>query len=202
MCLDLDRFKSVNDSYGAPVGDQALQAVARFLRRCVPDGATVSRQGGDEFQIIVPDDAQLGATVAAAQAILSGLRDGLPVAAPPAPPAPHGQNGQPGLAGLPGLDAQGAQLLPVPESTAQLALTTSIGIAVCPADGSTLDELLRNADTALYRAKEVGRDNYAFFTERMDADIRAKLAIQAQLRGADVLAHRRHAGGGGAAALA
>jgi len=164
MCLDLDRFKSVNDSYGAPVGDQALQAVARFLRRCVPDGATVSRQGGDEFQIIVPDDAQLSATVAAAQAVLAGLREGLPVGVP----APEGAAQPPS-----------AQL-----STHQLGLTTSIGIAVCPADGSTLDELLRNADTALYRAKEVGRDNYAFFTERMDADIRAKLAIQAQLRGA------------------
>ncbi|KQV80666.1 motility regulator [Massilia sp. Root351] len=166
MCLDLDRFKSVNDSYGAPVGDQALQAVARLLRSCVPDGATVSRQGGDEFQIIVPDDAQLGATVAAAQAILAGLRDGLPLAMAAAEGA-----------------AQAAQ--PSPQlSTQHLGLTTSIGIAVCPADGSTFDELLRNADTALYRAKEVGRDNYAFFTERMDADIRAKLAIQAQLRGA------------------
>jgi diguanylate cyclase (GGDEF)-like protein/PAS domain S-box-containing protein len=153
MCLDLDRFKSVNDSYGAPVGDQALQAVARFLRGCVPEGATVSRQGGDEFQIILPDDSHLTATMATAQAILAGLRDGL---------AMGGEAG----------------------ASQHLALTTSIGIAVCPADGSTLDELLRNADTALYRAKEVGRDNYAFFTERMDADIRAKLAIQAQLRGA------------------
>jgi diguanylate cyclase (GGDEF)-like protein/PAS domain S-box-containing protein len=153
MCLDLDRFKSVNDSYGAPVGDQALQAVARFLRGCVPEGATVSRQGGDEFQIILPDDSHLTATMATAQAILAGLRDGLTM----------------------GGEAGASQ---------HVALTTSIGIAVCPADGSTLDELLRNADTALYRAKEVGRDNYAFFTERMDADIRAKLAIQAQLRGA------------------
>ena len=172
MCLDLDRFKSVNDSYGAPVGDQALQAVARFLRRCVPDGATVSRQGGDEFQVIVPDDAQLSATVAAAQAILAGLRDGLPVGVPASMTGP--EQGQ----------SPGAQPHSSPLSTQQLGLTTSIGIAVCPADGSTLDELLRNADTALYRAKEVGRDNYAFFTERMDADIRAKLAIQAQLRGA------------------
>jgi diguanylate cyclase (GGDEF)-like protein/PAS domain S-box-containing protein len=153
MCLDLDRFKSINDSYGAPVGDQALQAVARFLRGCVPEGATVSRQGGDEFQIILPDDSHLTATMATAQAILAGLRDGLTM----------------------GGEAGASQ---------HVALTTSIGIAVCPADGSTLDELLRNADTALYRAKEVGRDNYAFFTERMDADIRAKLAIQAQLRGA------------------
>ncbi|CAN7401762.1 EAL domain-containing protein [Pseudoduganella sp. LjRoot289] len=161
LCLDLDRFKSINDSYGAPAGDQALQAVARFLRGCVRERGTVSRQGGDEFQIILPDDAQLGATMAMAQEILAGLREGVQIDRQPEP-------GQPGQAG----------------STQQLALTTSIGIAVSPTDGVTLDELLRNADTALYRAKEVGRDNYAFFTERMDADIRAKLAIQAQLRGA------------------
>ena len=148
LCLDLDRFKSVNDSYGAPAGDQALQAVARFLRGCVRERGTVSRQGGDEFQIILPDDSQLGATIAMAQEILAGLRNGLDI---------EGQH---------------------------ISLTTSIGIAVSPTDGDTLEELLRNGDTALYRAKEVGRDNYAFFTERMDADIRAKLAIQAQLRGA------------------
>jgi diguanylate cyclase (GGDEF)-like protein/PAS domain S-box-containing protein len=157
LCLDLDRFKSMNDSYGAQVGDQALQAVARLLRGCVPEGATVSRQGGDEFQIIMADDAQLSATMASAQAILAQLRAGVQL------------DVQAGTQAQPGQHA---------------SLTTSIGIAVWPADGATLDELLRNADTALYRAKEVGRDNYAFFTERMDADIRAKLAIQTQLRGA------------------
>ena len=66
----------------------------------------------------------------------------------------------------------------------RLALTTSIGIAMCPADGETLDDLLRHADTALVRAKEMGRDHYAFFTERMGNDIRARLAMQQQLRGA------------------
>eukprot|EP01034_Spumella_vulgaris_P030556 gene30557-biopygen26116 len=127
MCLDLDRFKSVNDSYGAPVGDQALQAVARLLRSCVPDGATVSRQGGDEFQIIVPDDAQLGATVAAAQAILAGLRDGLPLGMPAA-----GGQGAP-------QSAPPAAQPPTQLSTQHLGLTTSIGIAVCPAAGSSCD---------------------------------------------------------------
>ena len=65
-----------------------------------------------------------------------------------------------------------------------MALTTSIGIAVCPNDGDSLDELVRHADTALFRAKETGRDTYAFFTERMDLDMRQRLAIQSQLRGA------------------
>ncbi len=148
LCLDLDRFKSINDSFGPPVGDQALQAVAQFLSSCVREQDTVARQGGDEFQIILRDDAQFSVTLDIAQRVLAGLRDGLLI------------DGQP------------------------MSLSTSIGIAACPNDGDTLDQLLRQADTALFRAKEMGRDNYAFFTERMDLDIRAKLAIQNQLRGA------------------
>ena len=148
MCLDLDRFKNINDSHGQAVGDKALQVVARFLTGCVREGDTVARQGGDEFQILLQDDALLGRTMALAQTILAGLREELSV----------------------GGD--------------RLALTTSIGIAMCPADGETLDDLLRHADTALVRAKEMGRDHYAFFTERMGNDIRARLAMQRQLRGA------------------
>jgi diguanylate cyclase (GGDEF)-like protein/PAS domain S-box-containing protein len=148
MCLDLDRFKSINDSYGHDVGDKALQVVSRFLSDTVREGDTVTRQGGDEFQIIVADDAQLGATMALAQKILAGLRKELVI------------------------DGQ------------QITVTSSIGIAVSLTDGDSFDELVRNGDTALFRAKEIGRDNYAFFTERMDAEIRDKLAIQGQLRGA------------------
>ncbi|WP_295990564.1 EAL domain-containing protein [Rugamonas sp.] len=148
LCLDLDRFKSINDSYGPHVGDKTLQVVARFLSETVREGDTVTRQGGDEFQIIVQDDVQLGATLALAQRILDGLRRELII------------DGQP------------------------ISLTSSIGIAISPSDGDSFDELVRNADTALFRAKETGRDHYAFFTERMDAEIRDKLAIQGQLRGA------------------
>ena len=148
MCLDLDRFKNINDSHGQAVGDKALQVVARFLTGCVREGDTVARQGGDEFQILLQDDALLGRTLALAQTILAGLREELSV------------------------DGE------------RLALTTSIGIAMCPADGDSLDDVLRHADTALVRAKEMGRDHYAFFTERMGSDIRARLAMQQQLRGA------------------
>jgi len=148
MCLDLDRFKSINDSYGHDIGDKALQVVSRYLSETVRESDTVTRQGGDEFQIIVPDDAQLTATMALAQNILAGLRKELVI------------------------DGQ------------QITVTSSIGIAVSLTDGDSFDELVRNADTALFRAKEIGRDNYAFFTERMDTEIRDKLAIQSQLRGA------------------
>jgi len=148
MCLDLDRFKNINDSHGQAVGDKALQVVSRFLTSCVREGDIVARQGGDEFQILLQDDALLGRTLALAQTILGGLREELSV------------------------------------SGDRLALTTSIGIAMCPADGESLDDLLRHADTALVRAKEMGRDHYAFFTERMGSDIRDRLAVQQQLRGA------------------
>jgi diguanylate cyclase (GGDEF)-like protein/PAS domain S-box-containing protein len=148
MCLDLDRFKSINDSYGHDMGDKALQVVARYLTETVREDDIVTRQGGDEFQVIVADDTQLTATIALAQKILAGLRKELVI------------------------DGQ------------QITVTSSIGIAVSLTDGESFDELVRNADTALFRAKEIGRDNYAFFTERMDAEIRDKLAIQGQLRGA------------------
>ncbi|WP_373991821.1 EAL domain-containing protein [Duganella sp. BuS-21] len=148
MCLDLDRFKSINDSYGHDMGDKALQVVSRYLTETVREDDIVTRQGGDEFQVIVADDTQLTATIALAQKILAGLRKELVI------------------------DGQ------------QITVTSSIGIAVSLTDGESFDELVRNADTALFRAKEIGRDNYAFFTERMDAEIRDKLAIQGQLRGA------------------
>jgi diguanylate cyclase (GGDEF)-like protein/PAS domain S-box-containing protein len=148
MCLDLDRFKSINDSYGHDMGDKALQVVAKYLSETVREHDIVTRQGGDEFQIIVADDTQLSATMALAQQILAGLRKELVI------------------------DGQ------------QITVTSSIGIAVSPTDGESFDELVRNADTALFRAKEIGRDNYALFTERMDTEIRDKLAIQVQLRSA------------------
>ncbi|MBY0556440.1 MAG: EAL domain-containing protein [Burkholderiaceae bacterium] len=148
MCLDLDHFKSINDSYGHHVGDQALQMVAKFLSECVGEGNTVTRQGGDEFQIIIADERQLAQIMVLAQRILAGLRT--------------------------------ERLI----DGHAISVTSSIGIAVSLTDGDSFDELVRNGDTALFRAKELGRDNYAFFTERMDAEVRNRLAIQNQLRGA------------------
>ena len=148
MCLDLDRFKNVNDALGQPVGDRTLQAVAAFLGSCVDGHDTITRQGGDEFQVILQDDANLERSIAIAGRILAGMPQQLVV---------DGHH---------------------------VHLTASIGIAISPNDGHTLDELMRNADTALVRAKETGRDAYSFFTERMDSEVREKMAILTQMRGA------------------
>ncbi|MES2149148.1 MAG: EAL domain-containing protein [Pseudomonadota bacterium] len=148
MGLDLDRFKSINDTLGHQLGDRALKAVADLLCALVGEAGIVSRQGGDEFQLILRDDAELSRSAALARQILAGLRAEIFI------------------------DEQ------------HVPLSTSIGIAVGPADGDSFDELVRNADTALVRAKETGRDGYSFFTERMSDDIRQQNAIQFQLRGA------------------
>ncbi len=148
LCLDLDRFKSVNDACGAALGDETLKAVARLLRGCVGEAGMVSRQGGDEFLILLADDAHCGGAKAVAECILADLRRDLQV------------EGRP------------------------VALTTSIGIATAPSHGATLDEVVQHAEMALLRAKQQGRDGYAFFTEGMDADMRRRLALQGQLRGA------------------
>jgi len=148
MCLDLDWFKSINDSHGRPAGDKVLQGVARLLTMSAGEGATVARLGSDEFLLILLDDAQFGTALALVQRLQSGLQHGVVV---------DGHH---------------------------IALAASIGIAVAPTDGGQLEELVRNGDTALVRAKETARGSYAFYEESMDAEIHARLTIANQLRGA------------------
>jgi diguanylate cyclase (GGDEF)-like protein len=137
MFLDLDRFKSVNDSLGHSVGDALLCAVTERLQGVVAPHDTVARLGGDEFAIVQRD-----ATPAAASELASEVIAVL---------------GEP-------FEVQGHQLI----------VGTSIGIAMAPADGSEPDQLLRNADMALYRAKSDGRGTYHFFQPEMDALLRWK----------------------------
>ncbi len=124
MFLDLDHFKHVNDVYGHDGGDELLKGVAQRLRQAVRAVDTVSRQGGDEFVILLPgiDDADSAVTVA--RKILESLQAPLPV-----------------------LD----QLLPV---------KVSIGIALFPDHGGDVDTLMTLADTAMYEAKQGGRNRY------------------------------------------
>ena len=146
LFLDLDNFKHINDSLGHVTGDTLLQAVADRLRACVRASDTVSRQGGDEFVILVTEDrfAENAATIA--NKILTALT------------AAHT------------LDEH------------ELFVTTSIGISVYPADGQDAETLIKNADTAMYSAKEKGRNNFQFFKSDMNVRVVERLAIESSLR--------------------
>jgi diguanylate cyclase (GGDEF)-like protein/PAS domain S-box-containing protein len=146
LFLDLDNFKNINDSLGHAVGDKLLQSVARRLAGCVRDSDTVSRQGGDEFVILLAEDRRAEDAALAAEKILA------------------------------------AMALPHALGELELHVSTSIGVSVYPADGQDADALIKNADTAMYHAKEKGRNNYQFF--RNDMNIRAveRQLIESQLR--------------------
>jgi diguanylate cyclase (GGDEF)-like protein len=148
LFLDLDHFKSINDSLGHPIGDDLLKAVAGRLADCVREDDTIGRLGGDEFAIVqVGSDPQLSPTSLANRLIEI-------ISAP--------------------YEIQGHQI----------TIGVSIGIAVTPDDGSDPDQLLKNADLALYRAKEDGRGSFHFFEVGMDARAQARRLLEVDLRGA------------------
>lgn len=145
MYFDLDNFKAVNDTQGHPVGDALLKAVADRLRATM-GGALISRQGGDEFAILI-DQIEPGANLAL-------LAD--KVSAVFAKPFP--------LTGL------------------TIETSSSIGIAVAPGDGDCPDDLIKNADLALYRAKNEGRNCSCFFEQTMDLEARKRHQMELDMR--------------------
>jgi diguanylate cyclase (GGDEF)-like protein len=146
LFLDLDRFKHINDSLGHAVGDQVLQSIARRLEDCVRHSDTISRQGGDEFVVLLstikhPEDAALSA-----QKIIAALT------------LPHVINQH------------------------ELHVSVSIGISTYPDDGQDAETLFKNADSAMYHAKESGRSNYQFFEQEMNVRAVQRQSIEASLR--------------------
>ena len=146
LCLDLDRFKAVNDTLGHPVGDQLLRAVADRLLACVRETDVVARLGGDEFAIVQSNLARPQDASELAQRIVAALNE------------------------------------PFVIDDHTLHVGVSIGIAVCPLDGSHVDPLVKNADTALYRAKAEGRGTFRFFEARMEERQRARRELETDLR--------------------
>jgi diguanylate cyclase (GGDEF)-like protein len=142
----VDHFKRINDSLGHALGDALLQSVAARLSASVRESDTVSRQGGDEFVILLSELAR---------------------------PADAGVNAAHILAELKKVHRIGAQ---------ELRVTASVGISTYPDCGDDADALLKHADTAMYHAKEHGRDNYQFF--RRDMNLRAveRQSLEGQLR--------------------
>jgi diguanylate cyclase (GGDEF)-like protein/PAS domain S-box-containing protein len=144
--IDLDRFKTINDSLGHPVGDRLLQAVAQRLLACTRAADTVARIGGDEFVVLLGDLDRPETARHVAKKVLAALSQ--PVA----------------------LDGHTLQVTP------------SIGIAVYPGDGEDVDTMMRNADTAMYHAKQVGRNNFQFFTQAMNDAAQQRLQLENDLR--------------------
>jgi diguanylate cyclase (GGDEF)-like protein/PAS domain S-box-containing protein len=132
LFLDIDHFKSINDTLGHTVGDALLQQVAMRLRECVRTTDTVSRQGGDEFLIVLPAVQDTSDITTVVGKVLEHLA------------VPFTIEGHP-----------------------ELTATASLGVAVFPDDGNDFDTLLRKADTAMYHAKEAGRNRCSFFDRKM-----------------------------------
>ncbi len=146
ICLDLDRFKDVNDTLGHPVGDMLLKAVADRLRGCVRESDVVARLGGDEFAVL-----EIGSGLPSHVGILAGRI----------------------------VEALGA---PFDLDGHEVVVGASLGVAVAPADGADPDQLLKNADMALYRAKADGRGVFRFFEPGMDARLQERRALEVDLR--------------------
>ena len=148
LCLDLDRFKAVNDTLGHLAGDKVLRTVGERLRTCAAGGIFVARNGGDEFAIVQSAGDQPVAATSLAEVVIELLS------------APYDLDGQ------------------------QVTIGVSIGIALAPSDGSDAEELVKNADLALYRAKAEGRGTKRFFERRMDEQMQARRKLELDLRSA------------------
>lgn len=146
LFLDLDHFKTINDSLGHPVGDALLKAVVERLKNCVRESDTISRQGGDEFIILLNDVRDSEAVARVADKIQQRMAE------------------------------------PFVLGNHSLSSTFSIGIALYPDDGEDFDSLLQKADTAMYHAKESGRNNHRFFTAQMNLQVVEHMTLQSQLR--------------------
>ena len=149
ITMDIDHFKDINDSMGHNVGDAILRAVGKRLRASLPDSATVSRTGEDEFALMMP---LIGDTIKArdvAERVMGVVR-----------------------------------AEPFKVFNEEFQVRTSIGVSTFPDDGVDPDHVLKNADIALNRAKEEGRDTYKEYSEDFDRAVQERFQMLRDLRDA------------------
>ena len=159
MLIDLDNFKTLNDTLGHDVGDKLLQEVANRLQNCIRKGDTVARMGGDEFVVILEDLDASGLAAMQAESIARKIQNQL------------NEPYQLDLA-LPG----------EAPNVGSHRCTPSIGIALFIDNALTVDELMKRADTAMYQAKAAGRNTLRFFDPDMQAAVTARAALEVDLR--------------------
>jgi diguanylate cyclase (GGDEF)-like protein/PAS domain S-box-containing protein len=146
LFLDLDGFKHINDSLGHPTGDKLLQSIAKRLVDCVRASDTVSRQGGDEFIVLLSEVEHSEDAAITARRMLQAVVEAHPI------------------------------------DQHDLHVTASIGLSVYPDDGRDAETLIKNADTAMYQAKENGRQSYQFFKPAMNVRAVERQSIEENLR--------------------
>jgi diguanylate cyclase (GGDEF)-like protein/PAS domain S-box-containing protein len=146
LFIDLDNFKTVNDSLGHVAGDQLLKVIAERIPKALRSVDVVSRHGGDEFLVVLPDLSGDDAPVPVAEKLLAAISE------------PMDLEGQ------------------------SISVSPSIGISVFPRDGVTADALIKNADAAMYLAKERGRNNYQFFNESLSLAAYRALSLETRMR--------------------
>ncbi len=144
--IDIDEFKSVNDSLGHLIGDELLKSVAASLSRCVMAPDFVARLGGDEFAIVQTAVKSAADVTDLVDRVFDAIRE------------------------------------PFECLGHQLTTDASIGIALAPEHGVDLDQILKNADLAMYAAKSAGRRTYRFFEPDMDAQVKARRKLELDLR--------------------
>ena len=148
MFLDLDRFKLVNDTLGHTMGDRLLKAVANRLQGCLRSGDTLSRFGGDEFTLLLPEVRTRDDVVVIASKILDRLA------------SPFVIDGH------------------------ELFVGASIGVAMYPEAGDSVESLIQNADIAMYHIKGRGKNGYQFFSDEMNQRFSTRLSLERELRNA------------------
>jgi len=145
LFIDLDRFKTINDTLGHDLGDRLLQAVAQRLSSLIRKGDTVARLGGDEFIILLAQVAKPQDVEVVVGKLIS-------------------------------LFSQ-----PFKIDQHLLHVTLSIGVALYPGDGESPEQLMKNADTAMYQTKNSGRNGYHLYVQSMNAAAESQLALESDL---------------------
>jgi len=148
LFVDVDGFKRINDSLGHAVGDTLIQSIAARLAACVRESDTVSRQGGDEFVILLPELGRSADAAISAAKIITDLKKTHSI------------------------------------GVHRLRVTVSVGISTYPESGDDAETLIKHADTAMYHAKDHGRDNYQFFNGDMTRLAVERQSLEGQLRDA------------------
>jgi diguanylate cyclase (GGDEF)-like protein/PAS domain S-box-containing protein len=148
MFMDLDHFKSLNDTLGHHVGDLLLIEIGHRLKKCTRESDTVARLAGDEFTILLPEITRSEDAAVVAENIINSL--------------------------VKEYDLEGNKI----------KITCSVGIAIFPNDGLSVDELIHAADQAMYNVKKEGRNQYKFYSSSLDAEAHRKKSVEKELMNA------------------